>query len=655
MPNQPLSTATLAGLCLVLPAIWIFASSVFAPAPVTSAQARETEPRTTAADPGNRPGGETAATQTEGSAGAQAQRDLPPPADQPAGAAAQSPRPEVAETGPALIARGAVFQDYNTNGTRDAGEPGLRNVRVSNGLDVVLTGEDGRYEIPVSDETIIFITKPAGYAVPTDAHMLPRFYYIHQPDGSPAGLRYQGIDPTGPLPDAIDFPLTAREESEAFSAILFADTQPQTDAELDYIRDDVIAELIGTDARFGMTLGDIMFDDLSLFPRYNAIIAQLGIPWHNVAGNHELNFAATNDRHSLETFKRFFGPPYYAFEHGKAVFFVLDNFIYKGSGNSDPGDVRRNGGYEARISDRQLQWIKNELTHIPEDRLIFFAMHAPLRTYVGEPENPQSNTQNRRELFSLVEGRKHLYAVAGHTHTSEHHYFGADDGFAGPGTFHHHVLATVSGSWWSGPLDERGIPVADQRDGTPNGYNILDVDGTNLTVSFKAAGKPADYQMRIIFDVAHHGLRAENFKNYHQGELFDGRITADEVAAAEILVNLFDGGPKSKVEFAIGNGAFQPMERVIRPDPVAHELFERHRATVKPWVKAEPSSHIFSADLPDHLAAGTYTVTVRARDEFGRTHHGHRILEISGTSAGPRAAAGAGKAPPDNPASASVP
>ena len=38
-----------------------------------------------------------------------------------------------------------------------------------------------------------------------------------------------------------------------FEAILLSDTQPQTDAELDYIRDDVVAELIGSNARFGMT------------------------------------------------------------------------------------------------------------------------------------------------------------------------------------------------------------------------------------------------------------------------------------------------------------------------------------------------------------------------------------------------------------------
>lgn len=50
-------------------------------------------------------------------------------------------------------------------------------------------------------------------------------------------------------------------------------------------------------------------------------------------------------------------------------------------------------------------------------------------------------------------------------------------------------------------------------------------------------------------------------------------------------------------------------------------------------MKAQPSSHLFVADLPDDLGPGTYTVTVRAVDEFGRTHHAHRVLEVLGSSA----------------------
>ena len=537
--------------------------------------------------------------------------------------------PAVAET-----ATGHVFEDANRNGVRDAGEPGIEGVRVSNGRDVVLTDRDGRYRIEAFDSSALFLTKPAGYATPVNAHMIPQFYYVHSPAGSPPGMRYRGLDPTGPLPDAVDFPLIVRPEREDFEAILLSDTQPQTERELDYIRDDVVSELIGTDAAFGMTMGDILFDDLSMFPRYNALIGSIGIPWYNVPGNHEMNYEAEDDAGSLETFKRYFGPPYYAFEYGRALFVVLDNIYYQGNGEADPGDVRGAGGYVERITEAQLDWLEAELSHVDENRLVFIAMHAPLGFEFSDRQ-----TQNRERLFDLLEGRPNLYSVAGHTHTTNHVYFDADDGFAGPGAFHHHVLATVSGAWWSGPFDASGTPIADQSDGTPNGYHVLEVRGTDLSLRFKGAGLPADEQMRIVFDVAHFGLEASAMRDFDMGELMDGRMRSDETAAASIVVNLFDGGPRSTVEYAIGDGAWQPLTRVYRADPYMVEVYARNRDTKKPWVTPDPSTHIFEADLPDDLPVGTHPVSVRATDEFGATHHAHTVLEITGGWEGTEAGA----------------
>ena len=257
------------------------------------------------------------------------------------------------------IAMGTVFLDQNKNGILDPREKGLGNVRVSNGLDVVLTDKNGRYELPVQKETILFVVKPKNFVVPVNNDMLPQFYYIHQPNGSPKGLRYQGIAPTGELPKEVNFPLFPRPEEKAFEAILFADPQPQTNRELDFIRDDVVSELIGSKASFGMTMGDILFDDLSMFPRYKSIISKIGIPWYNVPGNHEINFNADNDDYSLETFKRFFGPTYYSFEYAEVLFVVLDNIEYQGKGEADTGDIKNDGGYETSLSSKQLKWLKN--------------------------------------------------------------------------------------------------------------------------------------------------------------------------------------------------------------------------------------------------------------------------------------------------------
>ena len=172
----------------------------------------------------------------------------------------------------AQTAQGMVFEDLDRDGRRGPGEPGPSNVRVSNGLEVVVTDTEGRYALEVGSEAVVFITKPSGYATPVNSDQLPRFFYLHQPKGSPSTLRFPGIAPTGAVPESID-PLVRQQEPARFRALLFSDTQPQSEAEVDFIRDTVVPEVIGANAAFGMTMGDILFDDLcvsALQPRRRA-------------------------------------------------------------------------------------------------------------------------------------------------------------------------------------------------------------------------------------------------------------------------------------------------------------------------------------------------------------------------------------------------
>ncbi len=206
-----------------------------------------------------------------------------------------------------IEARGTVFDDRNGNGERDDGEGGLANIRVSNGKDIVRTDDRGQYELKVDDDDIIFIIKPRDWVTPLDKDNLPQFYYIHKPAGSPATFKYPGVDPTGPLPKSVDFPLRHRPEPEAFKAIMFGDPQPRDITEVEYIAHDVVEQVIAEQAHgaaFGVTLGDIVFDDLSVMPPLNQAIALIGIPWYNVIGNHDLNLDAKVDSQSDETFER---------------------------------------------------------------------------------------------------------------------------------------------------------------------------------------------------------------------------------------------------------------------------------------------------------------------------------------------------------------
>src|SRR5690606_8615497 len=157
---------------------------------------------------------------------------------------------------------GYVYDDANGNGKRDRREQGVAGVAVSNGVHVATTDADGRYELPVGDDNIIFVVKPAGYAVPADENNLPKFYYIHKPSGSPK-LKYGGVAPTGPLPKSVDFPLAKKQEPVEFTALIFGDPQPYTDKDMENFNRAVVAEVKGIqNIAFGLSLGDLVGDSL---------------------------------------------------------------------------------------------------------------------------------------------------------------------------------------------------------------------------------------------------------------------------------------------------------------------------------------------------------------------------------------------------------
>ncbi len=495
---------------------------------------------------------------------------------------------------PSQAARGVVFHDADRDGRRDSGEAGLPGVRVSNGREIALTDRQGRWELPVSDDTIFFVIKPRGWMTPVDEKMLPKFYYTHKPNGSPQ-LKYGGVAPTGPLPASIDFPLHRQKEPDRFRALFFGDPQPRDQKEVEYIGHDVVEELIGTDASFGVTLGDITFDDLSLFDSINGTIALIGIPWYNVIGNHDINYDAASDRHSDETFERVYGPSYYSFDHGPVHFIVLDDIAWSGRTPTDRGK------YTAGLGPDQVEFIKNDLKLVPQKQLVVLMMHIPL-----------NEIKDRQDLYRLIEQRPYTMSISGHTHYQEHRFITRDDGWRGPEPHHHIVNVTVSGSWWSGAPDERGIPHTLMRDGAPNGYSILTFDGHRYSFDFRAASRSKEYQMNIYAPEA---------------------IEAREAGMTDVLVNVFGGSERSRVEMRLGGqDSWVPMQHYPTQDPAFAVIKSTETSASPPQGRKLPntmkSQHIWRGVLPRYPKPGVHEIQVRATDMFGQVHTGSRVITI---------------------------
>jgi hypothetical protein len=492
-----------------------------------------------------------------------------------------------------LMATGVVFDDRNGDGKRDPGEPGLKDIRVSNQHEIVLTDREGRWHLAATDDTTFFVIKPRGWMPPLSRDRLPRFYYVHKPKGSPP-VKYGGVAPTGPLPASIDFPLRREKEPDSFSAIFFGDTQPRDVREVEYFSHDIVEDLIGkTDARFGVTLGDVVFDDLSVFGPHNATVALIGLPWWNVLGNHDQNYDVPDDRDSDETWTRVFGPNYYSFDYGPVHFVALDDVIWEGAAPQSTGK------YSGGITPAQLDWLRSDLKFVPDKQLVVLMMHIPL-----------TDLTNRHDVYRIIENRPHCFSISGHTHWQEHKIIRHEDGWLGPAPHHHAINVTACGSWWTGAPDELGVPHATMRDGAPNGHSILTFKDRKVTIDFRAARRPASHQMNIV---------------------------APEVvrrrSVVEVYVNVFNGGPDSLVDIRLdNNGTWTRLQKVSEPDP--SYVAARNREPEKP---AEPyrrmpepikSPHLWKGRIEMPVAPGEHFISVRANDIHGRWFTAERALRV---------------------------
>ena len=494
-------------------------------------------------------------------------------------------------------ARGVVFEDTNGNRKRDEAEPGIAGIRVSNGTQIVKTDELGQYEIAVDDDDVIFVIKPRNWKTPVGPDQLPKFYYIHKPAGSPANFRFPGVDPTGPLPESIDFPLYRSEEPDTFKAILFGDPQPRNIREVEYIAHDVIEQIVTEEAHgasFGVTLGDIVFDDLSVMKPLNQAIALIGIPWYNVIGNHDLNTDAKTDAQSDETFERIYGPSYYSFDHGPTHFLVLDNVQWYGA------DGKRRGRYEAGLGKDQLEFIRQDLASVPKESLVVLLMHIPL-----------TGMADRQALYRLIEDRPATVSISAHTHYMEHRLIGGEDGWKGPKKHHHIVNVTVCGSWWRGQKDERGIPHATMSDGGPNGYSIMTFDGNRYALELRPASRPADYQMNLIAPE---------------------KVNRSSLVATVVLANVFIGSETSKVAMRVGDSDWIPMQRIQLRDPLyVAEKAREDKLKDRDWSElpgAHVTPHMWRGMMPPNLRIGTHQIEVKAEHADGVTHTSRRIIRV---------------------------
>jgi hypothetical protein len=170
-------------------------------------------------------------------------------------------------------------------------------------------------------------------------------------------------------------------------------------------------------------------------------------------------------------------------------------------------------------------------------------------------------------------------------------------------------LGATSGAWWTGPFASDSIPEATATDGMPNGFFQFTFDEAGYTYDFIPAGEPRDFQLRVS---APH--------NY---------VVQDAPGRDSLVVNVFAGDERATVTARFDDrAAVDTLRPFTGRDPFVVRTHDRriNRDDWSPGIAT--TSHLWRSPLPEDLALGTHTVTVRATLPNGKTYRARQVFEV---------------------------
>ena len=198
-------------------------------------------------------------------------------------------------------------------------------------------------------------------------------------------------------------------------------------------------------------------------------MANRNLPVFQTIGNHDHLQTETSDDNAAANFETQFGPRNYSFNRGDVHIVSMDNVLYEGKKK-----------YKGGITDRQLEWLRQDLSHVDKDKLVIFCAHIPFR---GGTSVTDESHENYDGVLDLLSGFSEAHIMIGHTHYHQK-YIHKRNGK----TILEHVHGAACGAWWTANICA---------DGTPNGYSVYEISGNTIANQYyKSTNKEADYQIR---------------------------------------------------------------------------------------------------------------------------------------------------------------
>ena len=489
---------------------------------------------------------------------------------------------------------------------------GVENVVVSDGAEVTVTNEKGIYQLKSAKKWgYVFISVPSGYEVPS-VGVLPQFH--------------RALKNSADVVERADFKLEKVDGQDSYKIFMLGDMHLANRtgdlgqfAQFTSDLTDYMTRHKG-EKMYALTLGDMTWDlywysNSYYFPQYlNTVNSQIkNLQIFHTMGNHDNDFQTRSDYDAAVKYVDQICPTYYSFNIGKVHYVVMDDIDC----SSYDGSTSRN--YVKSLSAEQLDWLAKDLSYVAKTTPVVVAMHAQVFYPTTSGFKIDHDQVNTLRLFDILDGYTVRF-VTGHTHKLFN--VTPDAPIVDGHNFREYNSGSVCASWWwSGNLTP-GIHIG--TDGTPGGYGIWDVTGTDFQCLYKSTGWPEEYQFRsydlnnVHFSIADVPLMPSDISASVKNAYMQYVNAYPQNNDNEVLINIWNWNSDWTLSVVDENRKTLPYTEVWAYDPLHIAALSVKRFN-NAGLKSTPSfitdkfTHFFKVKADD--ADTDLVITVK--DEFG--------------------------------------
>lgn len=489
---------------------------------------------------------------------------------------------------------------------------GVENVVVSDGAEVTVTNEKGIYQLKSAKKWgYVFISVPSGYEVPS-VGVLPQFH--------------RALKNSADVVERADFKLEKVDGQDSYKIFMLGDMHLANRtgdlgqfAQFTSDLTDYMTRHKG-EKMYALTLGDMTWDlywysNSYYFPQYlNTINSQIkNLQIFHTMGNHDNDFQTRSDYDAAVKYVDQICPTYYSFNIGKVHYVVMDDIDC----SSYDGTESRN--YVKSLSAEQLDWLAKDLSHVAKTTPVVVAMHAQVFYPTTSGFKIDHDQVNTLRLFDILDGYTVRF-VTGHTHKLFN--VTPDAPIVDGHNFREYNSGSVCASWWwSGNLTP-GIHIG--TDGTPGGYGIWDVTGTDFQCLYKSTGWPEEYQFRsydlnnVHFSMADVPLMPSDISASVKNAYMQYVNAYPQNNDNEVLINIWNWNSDWTLSVVDENRKTLPYTEVWAYDPLhiaalSVKRFNDAGLKLTPLFITDKFTHFFKVKADD--ADTDLVITVK--DEFG--------------------------------------